>query len=180
MTAGFYHRSKITSAIREDLLAFIEEHKDTPSWAPWASEASDWDACINLPDELLMQDPFLAWLYDREPFSGGILRMAPWTNYAWHQDYQRGCSLNLLLTDPLKSRCLFRHRPSDQIHRMFHIVNLPYDTGNYFCLNTQVEHSVFNWEEDRFVFTLHFERELGEFTYMDLLKLVLSYRQTGT
>jgi len=44
------------------------------------------------------------------------------------------------------------------------------------CLNTQIEHSVFNWDEDRFIFTLHFEQELDEFTYKDLLKIVLSKR----
>lgn len=180
MTAGFYHRSKITSAILQELLAFVEEHKSTPSWAPMASLESDWDAGISLPDSLFLGDPFLSWLYTQRPFSSGILRMAPWTNYTWHRDVERGCSLNLLLSDPLKSRCLFRHSPNEQRHHMYHILNLPYDTTNYFCLNTQIEHSVFNWEEDRFVFTLHFEQGIAEFNYMDLLKLVLGYRQTGT
>lgn len=176
MNPSFYYTVHEPSTIVNDLNEFIQTNRNLAHWTPLAFEEPHWDAALNVPDEVLDQDPFLVALRAKAPFSGGILRMAPWTTYDWHQDYQRGCSLNLLLTDPDRSCCLFRHSPSEQIHQMYPIVPVPYTNTHYICLNTQIEHSVFNWDEDRFIFTLHFEKELDEFTYKDLLKIVLSKR----
>lgn len=176
MTANFYHQVRSASVIVDHLNQFVEENRNLESWTPLEFKALHWDAALNVPDEILDQDPFLAALRTKVPFSGGVLRMAPWTTYAWHRDYQRGCSLNLLLTSPDRSCCLFRHSPSEQIHGMYPIVPVAYTNTHYMCLNTQIEHSVFNWDEDRFILTLHFEQELDEFTYRDLVKIVLSER----
>jgi len=176
MIADFYHQVRQASVIVNELNAFVQDNRDLAHWAPLEFKQPHWDACLEVPGDTLDQDPFLAYLRSKVPFSGGILRMAPWTTYAWHQDYQRGCSLNLLLTNPELSRCLFRHSPSEQIHGMYPIVPVAYTQSHYMCLNTQIEHSVFNWGEERFILTLHFERALEEFSYRDLLKIVLGFR----
>lgn len=176
MTANFYHQVRSASVIVDRLNDFVAENKNIESWTPLEFKEPHWDAALNVPDDILDQDPFLKELRSHAAFSGGILRMAPWTTYSWHRDYQRGCSVNLLLTNPQRSRCLFRHSPSGQIHGMYPIVPVPYTLTHYMCLNTQIEHSVFNWEEERFILTLHFEQELEEFTYRDLLKIVLRRR----
>ena len=176
MTANFYLECREPSTIVEQLLDFVEEHRNLDYWTPLEYEKENWDACLEVPIDLLDQDPFLAYLRSQVDFTGGILRMAPWTTYSWHTDYQRGCSVNLLLTEPIDSRCLFRHSPSRQIHGMFPIVPVPYNQTHYMCLNTQIEHSVFNWDKERFILTLHFLKELDEFTYRDLQKIVLRRR----
>lgn len=172
---NFYSQITARSTIVTDLEEFIQANRHLESWAPMALKHPDWSANIVLPQDLILRDPFLLWLYQREHFSGGILRLAPWTTYPWHQDYLRGCTINLLLSDPNLSCLLFKHSPSEQIHRMAKIVPVPYTPHYYMCLNTQVEHSVLNWGEERFVFSVHFTRELGEFKYVDLLKLVREY-----
>lgn len=176
MISDFYLEVREPSTITLELGEFIQNNQHLTHWTPMAYDEPHWDACLEVPGDLLDQDPFLAWLRTQADYTGGILRMAPWTNYAWHTDYQRGCSLNLLLTDPLKSTCLFRHSPSDQIHGMYQLVPVAYRTTHYMCLNTQIEHSVFNWSEERFILTLHFLAELEEFTYRDLQKIVLRKR----
>jgi len=175
MNPTFYYPAA-KALIVDQLNQWIREHRSIESWTPLASDHAHWDACLEVPGDILDQDPFLLWLRSHVPFTGGMLRMAPWTNYGWHTDYQRGCSLNLLMTEPEDSCCLFRHSPSGQIHQMLPIVPVAYTQTHYMCLNTQIEHSVFNWHKERFIFTLHFERALAEFTYKDLLRLVLARR----
>jgi len=176
MSTSFYYAVREPCTIVNELNEFVETNRELPHWTPLAYQETHWDACLEVPQGILDRDPFLARLRSQVPYTGGMLRMAPWTTYSWHRDYQRGCSLNLLLTDPEDSRCLFRHTPSEQIHGMFCTVPVAYSQTHYLCLNTQIEHSVFNWDRERFILTLHFLRSLEEFTYKDLLKLVLSRR----
>ena len=173
MNTNYYYQVRDASTIVHELNTFVHENRGLDYWTPLDYEEAHWDACLEVPLDLLDQDPFLAWLRSEVPFTGGILRMAPWTTYAWHKDYQRGCSVNLLLSDLTDSKCLFRHSPSSQIHGMFQTVEVPYSQTQYMCLNTQIEHSVFNWDKERFILTLHFERTLEEFSYRDLFKLVV-------
>jgi hypothetical protein len=176
MKTSFFYQVKEPSTIVSELDQFVQNNRELAHWTPLDYQESHWDACLEVPGDILDQDPFLVWLRSKVPFTGGILRMAPWTTYAWHRDYQRGCSLNLLLSDITASKCLFRHSPSAQIHGMFRTVEVLYSQTQYMCLNTQIEHSVFNWSQERFILTLHFLQTLEEFTYKDLLKLVLSRR----
>jgi hypothetical protein len=176
MTPSFYYAVREPCTIVKELNEFVETNRDLAHWTPMEFKEPHWCAALEVPEDILNQDPFLLYLRSHVPFTGGMLRMDPWTNYSWHTDHYRGCSLNLLLTDPNRSCCLFRHSPSEQIHQMFPIVPVAYSQTHYMCLNTQIEHSVFNWDKERFDFTLHFEKALEEFTYKDLLKIVLSRR----
>lgn len=128
------------SAISAELLDLANNND---SWFKYYN----FDALL-VPQEILNKDPFFAGL---PPFRAGILRLPPYTCYDWHTDDDRGWSINMLLTSG-KSNCLFSSREG----QAFPFTELVYEPEFYYAFNTQVPHTVLNFESVRYVFSVEF------------------------
>ena len=101
-----------------------------------------------VPAHILAKDPFFQ---DLPSFNAGILRLPPNTCYDWHVDDARGWTINMLLTTG-KSHCLFG--PRDGV--AFPFIELVYEPGFYYAFNTQIPHTVLNFESTRYLLSIEF------------------------
>ena len=136
-----------------------------------AHSSSDWIDYYNfkaklVPHEILFQDEFFKWLINRYDFIAGILRLDPYVCYDWHTDTRRGVGINMLLTPHSRSFCVFAPKKSDQV---FKIEELQYKPSTYYLFNTQVDHTVYNFETTRYLLSIEFAKEKHELSYDDLL-----------
>jgi len=126
----------------------------------------NFDARPILP-EVLLQDKFLKWLSERYNFMGGVLKLDPYTCYDWHIDTRRGVGINMLLTPMTRSFCAFKF-DIDQL--VFKIDELKYKPQTYYIFNTQVPHTVYNFEATRYLFSIEFAKDKDELSFEDLIK----------
>ncbi len=94
----------------------------------------------------------------------GILKIDPYTNYNWHTDTNRGLTINMLLKE-VHSYSLFGF-DKDQYNTSF--VELKYQPKKFYLFNTQHIHSVVNFQEPRYVFTVEFSKNKQELNYQDV------------
>lgn len=85
-------------------------------------------------------------------FRAGVLKMDPYTCYDWHVDGKRLGTINMLLKGGW-SQCLFRKSKG----HYFKIEELPYKLDTYYLFNTQVPHTVINYQHERLLFSIEFE-----------------------
>jgi hypothetical protein len=114
---------------------------------------------MQVPSELLEQDLFFKKLPKHK---AGILRLKPYTCYNWHTDTDRPAGINMLLSFG-KSHCLF----GDNNAVSFPFVELKYEPSTYYAFNTQVPHTVLNFEQTRYIFSIEFDSPI---TYAQLLQ----------
>jgi hypothetical protein len=136
-----------------------------------AHSSSDWIDYFNfkaklVPPEVLFQDEFFKWLVKRYDFIAGILKLDPYTCYDWHTDTKRGVGINMLLTPHARSFCAFTPKKSEQV---FKIEELSYKPMTYYLFNTQVNHTVYNFETTRYLLSIEFAKEKHELSFEDLL-----------
>jgi hypothetical protein len=158
-TADCYYEIGKKSTIREALFDF-------------AVTPSEWMTYYNfdakpVPHEILFEDEFFKWLAKRYNFMAGILKLDPYTCYDWHIDTMRGVGVNMLLTPNTRSFCAFKF-DLDQL--VYKIDELKYKPGTYYLFNTQVPHTVYNFETTRYLFSIEFAKGKDELTYKDLVK----------
>ena len=125
---------------------------------------------IPVPLELLGLDAFIVRLAKKRKFHAGILRMEPNTCYNWHVDTDRKVGLNMLLSDDGKSRCLFLDGEAGVV---FKTQELQYEPDTYYVFNTQVPHTVYNFETTRYLLSIEFAKDKEQLTYEKLLKEVM-------
>jgi hypothetical protein len=138
----------------------------------FAISPADWMPYYNfdakpLPHELIFKDEFFVWLAQRYDFIAGVLRLDPYTCYNWHTDTRRGVGVNMLLTPNTRSFCAFGI-DSDQL--VFKIEELKYKPSTYYLFNTQVPHTVYNFETTRYLMGVEFAKDRDELSFNDLLK----------
>ncbi len=138
----------------------------------FAISPSEWMPYYNvdakqLPHELIFKDEFFRWLSQRYSFIAGVLRLDPYTCYNWHTDTRRGVGVNMLLTPNTRSFCAFAH-DLDQL--VFKIEELRYKPNTYYLFNTQVPHTVYNFETTRYLMSVEFAKGTDELSFNDLLK----------
>ena len=138
----------------------------------FAITPSEWIKYYNfdakvVPQEILVEDDFFKWLFQRYSFIAGILRLDPYTCYDWHVDTRRGVGINMLLTPMTRSFCAFKFDP-DQL--VFRIDELKYKPNTYYLFNTQVPHTVYNFETTRYLFSIEFAKDKDELSFNDLVK----------
>jgi hypothetical protein len=119
-----------------------------------AVSGKDWFKYYNfdtllVPESILAKDPFFKTL---SPFKAAILRLPPNICYDWHVDDDRGWTVNMLLTTG-KSHCLFGSREG----QAFPFIELAYEPEFYYAFNTQVHHTVLNFDTYRYLFSLQFD-----------------------
>lgn len=121
-----------------------------------------------IPDEVVQKDEFLAKVYEAEPFMAGITMMHPMTVYDWHVDSKRGATLNMLVD---AGACLTMFTtPEANYVRPIRVAE--YTPEYYHFFNTQVPHTVFNFDKPRYLFTVEFQKSREEFTPQDLVNLL--------
>jgi hypothetical protein len=120
-----------------------------------------------LPHEIIFKDEFFIWLSHRYNFIAGVLRLDPYTCYNWHTDTRRGVGINMLLTPNTRSFCAFGI-DSDQL--VFKIEELKYKPSTYYLFNTQVPHTVYNFETTRYLMSIEFAKNKDELSFEELVK----------
>lgn len=139
-----------------------------------ATASSEWYDYYNfkakpISPNILILDPFLKWLASKYDFAGGILRMEPYTCYDWHTDTRRGVGINMLLTPFARSSSVFAPKKEGQV---FKIEELPYKLNTYYVYNTQTQHTVYNYETTRYLFSIEFVKNKDELTFNELVKTI--------
>ena len=138
----------------------------------FAFSPSEWQEYYNfqaklIPHELLFQDDLLRTLFGNYKFIGGVLKMDPYTCYDWHTDTRRGVGINMLLTPQTRSTCAFRKTEGFPV---FEIDELSYKPSTYYIFNTQVSHTVYNFETTRYLMSIEFAKDKDELIFEDLVK----------
>jgi hypothetical protein len=96
----------------------------------------------------------------------GIIKLDPYTCYDWHTDTRRGVGINMLLTTFDRSVCAFA---SNKEGTVFEIEELKYKPATYYIFNTQVPHTVYNFETTRYLMSVEFAKDKSELSFEDLL-----------
>jgi hypothetical protein len=156
VTANYYEIGK-KSTIKDELFDF-------------AISPSEWVKYYNfdakpLTSDILFKDNFFKWLADRYEFIAGILRLDPYTCYNWHTDTRRGVGINMLLTPNIRSYCVFGVDPNQLV---FKIDELKYKPNTYYLFNTQMPHTVYNFETTRYLFSVEFAKDKDELSFDNL------------
>jgi hypothetical protein len=152
-----YYKIPSRSVITKELLEF-------------AATAQNWQdyynfKAIQVPAEILAKDPFLVNLSNKHLFQAGIVQLSPYVCYDWHIDSRRGVGVNMLLTPEIKSHCLFTNTEGVQ----FPFEELVYEPDTYYLFNTQVRHTVINFDKPRYLFTLEFKADKDQLPFANLL-----------
>lgn len=116
------------------------------------------------PLELLNKDPFIKFLSDRYKSRGNIFRFRPYSCFDWHKDRVRRITINMVLTPAVRSFCVFSDDKSKSMLRgigdyVFDVEELVYKPDTYYAFNSQIPHSVYNFEDTRYLFNLEFYDE---------------------
>ena len=153
-----YYEIGRKSSIKDEMF----DRAITPGeWAKYYN----FDARPIAPDTIL-KDDFLSWLAKRYNFMAGVLKLDPYTCYNWHTDTRRGVGINMLLTPNTRSFCAFGVDPKELV---FKIEELNYKPNTYYLFNTQVPHTVYNFETTRYLFSIEFEKDKDQLSFEDLV-----------
>jgi hypothetical protein len=113
-------------------------------------------ALAEIPIEIILSDPLLNDINQKYKIdSGAILRLDPFRCYQWHVDDIRGVSINMLLTPNSKSMVLFGEI-SKESEDQLDIIEFKYSPLTLYWFNTQKIHTVINFEEPRYLFSIEF------------------------
>lgn len=160
LTTDCYLKLPYTANFIDDLKTLSQKVNDD-NWIKYFN----FDTLPLNAQHIIKSDTFLQQLYNKHPFICAILKLKKNTYYDWHKDDKRGVCVNMLINDT-HSHCMFRE--TDNITGNF--IELKYDVGVYYLFNNQVEHSVINLDEDRYLFSLEFEQDKNSLTFNDVLK----------
>jgi hypothetical protein len=129
-----------------------------------------------VPREFLPKDPFLKWLASEYEFNIGILKLDPYVCYDWHTDSRRGVSINMLLTIEARSTCVFSKHKQGVV---FSIEELIYKPDTYYAFNTQIPHTVYNFETTRYLLSIEFIKDSANLSFNHIMEDIdKNYRLT--
>jgi hypothetical protein len=123
-----------------------------------------------LSPEMWRQEKLLCSINEKFKFAHvALLRAAPYSNYNWHVDTNRGCSINMLLSEG-KSNTFFASPSPEDYHITEGVHNscfteLKYDINEFYAFNPQRPHCVFNFEEIRYLFSCEFSETKDLLSY---------------
>lgn len=139
-----YYEIPNKSVIAKEVLDFAHS---TKNWHEYYNFKA-----VQIPDEIIAKDPFLNKLAFAHQFMAGIICLDPNVCYDWHTDTRRGVGVNMLLNFEGTSHCLFAKGEGVQ----FGFEELAYSPDKYYLFNTQTRHTVINFSEPRYLFTIEF------------------------
>lgn len=115
-----------------------------------------------IPQSLWILEPFLKKIHSFFPIEHCIvLNIPPFNMYNWHNDTERGLSINMKLCNNIGSHTLFGE-PIDEYSNS--IIELEYEKDTFYLFNTQQTHCVINFDNDRYMFSVIFQQK-KELTY---------------
>lgn len=124
--------------------------------------------------DVMRKDPFLKWLGTRYNFIGGVLKVPAFTEYSWHTDTNRGAGINILLQHS-NSVVMFTENEDLLVKD---IVPMSYKLNRFYLFNTQIPHSVINFNGNRYLFTIEFDKDKDSLSYEDLYNdVVINYNE---
>ena len=169
---GFTTSKKLREKLVKPYYEIEKKSTITQSLLDTAHNSSEWIDYFNfkaklVPPEVLFQDEFFRWLVKRYDFIAGILKLDPYTCYDWHTDTRRGVGINMLLTPHARSFCAFATNKKGTV---FKIEELPYKPMTYYLFNTQIEHTVYNFEATRYLLSIEFAKNRDELSFDQLMK----------
>jgi hypothetical protein len=124
-------------------------------------------SAYELPLELILQESVLHDINTKHKIqSAAVIKLQPNRCYKWHQDAVRGVCVNMLLQHQ-DSFVLFGNSVSDS-EDQFDIARLDYNIGEFYLFNNQCMHTVINFSECRYMFTLEFEEDKNTLTYENI------------
>jgi len=111
---------------------------------------------INLvPRKIVLQEPVLAKINEKFAINrAAVVMMEPYQNYLWHSDLYRDACINMLLSCDHTSHCLFGIKKDEQ---SFYFHELKYAPSTFYIFNNKFQHSVINFEQKRYLFSIEFE-----------------------
>lgn len=143
---------------------YFDKNKDKIVTAPY--KYYGWEA-VPISLDLIKQEPILAKINKYYPIKlAGFLKMVPYTCYKWHTDALRKVGLNMLLTPNIRCSTIFGEK---LFHEQYDIIELKYEPNEVYCFNTAIEHTVINFEEPRWLFSVEFSPNV---TYSDILDII--------
>lgn len=148
------------SEILEDIQSIIQDEND---WQPYYNFMAK-----QIPDEVVQKDSFLKALYAKEPFMAGITKMNPATVYDWHTDSRRGVTINMLVDAGF---CMTLYTTSEPNY-VRPIRPVEYKPEHYHLFNTQIPHSVLNFDRPRYLFTIEFQKDRESFGVKELMDVL--------
>jgi hypothetical protein len=148
-----YYQTPSKSVIAKELMEFALNSKD---WQDYYNFKA-----VQVPDEIVLKDPFLLRLQRTHRFMAGIVKLDPNVCYDWHTDTRRGVGVNMLLNFEGISHCLFARDEGVQ----FKFDELVYSPNRYYLFNTQVRHTVINFGEPRYLFTIEFLADKDQLSF---------------
>jgi hypothetical protein len=151
------HNCSLTPQLLETVLLAGPEN-----WTPYYNFRA-----FLLGEDFVYQDKFLKDLAYKRQYIAGLLELPPNTAYNWHVDTDRHCGLNMLVYDDGQSKCLFA--PEGEVQVVMPIVELKYQPNTFYAFNTKVPHTVINFTEKRYMFSLEFVGEDYRLPYDTLL-----------
>ena len=154
-----YYEMKHKSNMTQELLDFALNSE------PWFDHYNF--KAKPIPQDVMFIDPFFKWLLARYNFIGGVLKLDPYTCYDWHTDTRRGVGINMLITPWARSICAFAPNKEGEV---FNIEELKYKPSTYYIFNTQVPHTVYNFETTRFMMSIEFAKNKDKLTFEQLVK----------
>jgi len=137
--------------------------------------------------KLIENHHFLNWLFSRHQFRCGIVKMEPNKIYDWHQDSRkdatnRGVCINALIT-PSPSLVLWSDNLTDLKNHggtkfQADIVPFQYELNQLYLFNPSIMHSVYNFQNERLLFSLQFDEPYEKLQYESLLNEIKNeYKQ---
>ena len=119
-----------------------------------------------LPLEILLQEPLLKKLHEKFPIKiAGYIKIDPYRCYRWHADTNRKVGINMLLNSDIHCYTLFGQQMPNWTDEIYETVELKYEPNTLYSFNTQIEHTVINFEETRWLFSVEFDSDV---TYEDI------------
>lgn len=100
-----------------------------------------------------------------------IMKIDPWKCYSWHRDIPRKVGINLLL-EPTNDSLVFFGEKDTNIDHQYHIVKLEYEPETFYLFNNQISHTIFNFENTRYLLTISFIDTTDTLDFSSLKKIL--------
>ena len=126
-------------------------------WAGYPVPKSVWSK-ENVLEKINAQFPIM--------FAGFVM-MGPNRQYHWHTDVERGATINMLMTHDHVSYSMFGEKDKEN-DAQNHILTIDYVRDTFYLFNTKKPHTVINFEQPRYLFSIKFKS--NKLSYEDIYK----------
>lgn len=122
------------------------------------SDTSYGSYLFKIPRQLVLKETFFEQINEKfEIEFCGVLKIEPYHVYKWHCDQGRGLAINMLLSQDSLAHTIFRRKDHDILSTQFEFLEIPYKKDTYYLFNTQISHTVINFDSTKYTFTVLFK-----------------------